>query len=85
MATTARGIILDIRPSALVVTVMPPDAPPYRARVVIPVGADATTWRVGSHVELRIGDDPADVRLPVGGREGPGRDPGTTDDRPPAA
>lgn len=81
MATTARGIILDIRPTALVVTVMPRDAAPYRARVLIPLGADATTWRIGSHVELTIGDDPGDVRLPIAARHGPG----SHDDRPPAA
>lgn len=83
MATIARGIILDIRPTALVVTVMPPDAAPYRARVIIPLGADATTWRVGSHVALSIGDDPGDVRLPAARQHGDGD--GTTDDRPPAA
>lgn len=58
-----RGVVLEIRETTLVVTVMPAGAPPYRARVPWPLGTSSDEVRVGSHVELVVGSDPADVHL----------------------
>ena len=69
--TTTRGVILEIRNAALILTVMPADGPPYRARIAISLADLRPDIRVGSYVELIIGADPSDIRL--------------ADDPPPAA
>lgn len=62
VGATARGVILEMRGTMLVVTVMPTGAPPYRARMSV-FPHQLAGLRVGSHVELLVGDDPSEIRL----------------------
>ena len=59
---TTRGMIVEIRGTILLVTVMPAGAPPYRARVSV-FPHQLTGIHVGSYVELIVGNDPSDIRL----------------------
>ena len=65
VSATARGVIVEMRGTMLVVTVMPTGAPAYRARISV-FPHQLVGLRVGSHVELIIGDDPSEIRLAPG-------------------
>jgi hypothetical protein len=56
-------VVLEIRAASIVVTVIPNGSPPYRARVPVPAGGCGPDVRVGSHVELVVGNAPDEVRL----------------------
>jgi hypothetical protein len=56
-------VVLEVRDSSILVTVMPIDAPPYRARVPVPADGRRSDVRIGSHLELVVGAEPGEVRL----------------------